>query len=892
MKLALSFRYRVKIKGLENLNSKTLNKAGGVLFLPNHPTVFVDPTLITMAVWLKYPIRPLIVEYMYYTPGIHWMMKFLKALPVPKFALSSNSLKKKRTEKVIETIIDELRHGQNFLIYPAGRLKSINREVIGGASAVQQIISAVPEANVVLVRITGLWGSRFSYALSDEPPVMFGTIFWGIKTCLKNLLFFTPRREVTIELVPAGPDFPYTASRLEMNKYLENWYNRPDELSAKQNPYPGETLKLVSYSMWKEDLPKITKGNEAAEKIDLAAIPTDMQQKIKAKLADMAKMPPEQILPEMSLASDLGLDSLDIAEITAFLADEFDIAGVPVSELTTVGRVMSIAAGQIVCKEVKEEEHFDMSAWTKKVPHTHAVMSKGETIIEVVLNTCDRMGSAAACADSRSGVLTYSQLKMRIVLLAEYIRKLPGDYIGVLLPASVASYVVILACQLAGKIPLPINWTVGPRHLESVVALSGVQTVLSSWSFLDRLDNVDLNGIEDKIVMLEDARRSLSLVDKLKAFFRARKSTKSLLRLFHADTLTKDSRAVLLFTSGTESLPKGVPLTHGNILSNQRAAVESLDLFTDDMLLGILPPFHAFGFAVSGLIPLVVGMRVAYFPNPTDGRALSKETQKWGATILCGAPSFIKAILKAAEPDELTTVRLCVTGAEKAPPELLQLAKEKAPQAQMIEGYGITECSPVLTLNKTGSLQFGVGAPLPGIDLCIVDLETHQPLPQGKQGLILARGPNIFSGYLNVGLTSPFLTVRGQHWYNTGDLGYLDDKGNLILAGRLKRFIKIGAEMISLGALEDALLQIAMKRGSVAEVEGPILAICAKEQAGDKPKIVLVSKFAISVDEVNKSLKESGFSNLVKISQVEQLTDIPLLGSGKVNYRALESRYI
>lgn len=892
MKLALWFRYRVKVKGLENLNSNTLNKPGGVLFLPNHPTVFVDPTLITMAAWRKYPIRPLVVEYMYYAPGIHWMMKFLKALPVPKFNISSNSLKKKRTDQVLKTIMDNLRQGQNFLIYPAGRLKTINREVIGGASGVPQIINSVPEANIVLVRIIGLWGSRFSYALSDESPVMFGTILWGIKKVLKNLLFFTPRREVTIEFVPAGPDFPYHASRLEMNKYLENWYNRPDGLSKTTEPYPGESLNLVSYSMWKEELPTVDKMSTSIDNISLSAIPEPIQRKVKEKLAEMAKTTPDQIRPDMSLASDLGLDSLDAAELTAFLADEYDLAGIPVNELKSVGRVMAIASGQLVCKGVEEEEQFDISAWTKPRRHAKPHLPEGETIIEVFLKTCDRMGDAAACADSRSGMLTYKQLKMRVVLLANYIKTLPGEYIGILLPASVASYAVILACQLAGKVPLPINWTVGARNLESVVSLSGVQTVLSSWSFLDRLENVDLTPIEDKIMMLEDVRRSFSLIDKIKASFLAKRDAKSLLGSFGIDKLSKASKAVLLFTSGTEGAPKGVLLTHDNVLSNQRAALQPLELFNDDVLMGILPPFHSFGFTVSGLIPLLAGIRVAFYPNPTEGLALAKEIQKWGGTILCGAPSFLKSILKAADPVQLKTLRLCVTGAEKAPPELLQLAAKKIPQAEVIEGYGITECSPVLTLNKSGLPHFGVGTPVPGVALCIVDLDTHQPLQQGKQGLILARGPNIFSGYLNVGINSPFLNVKGLQWYNTGDLGYIDDKGNLILSGRLKRFIKVGAEMISLGAIEEALLQNAVKKGVVGEVDGPVLAICAREHAGEKPTILLISKYAISVDEVNKSLRESGFSNLVKISHVQQLEEIPLLGSGKVNYRALESQFM
>ena len=456
-----------------------------------------------------------------------------------------------------------------------------------------------------------------------------------------------------------------------------------------------------------------------------------------------------------------------------------------------------------------------------------------------------------------------------------------------MLPSSVAAYITILACQLAGKIPLMVNWTVGPRHLESVVALSQVQVVLSSWAFLDRLDNVDLNGIEDLIVMLEDVRRQLTLKDKLKAYYRSKLSAKSLLSIFNIKDLKKESTAVLLFTSGTENMPKGVPLSHENVISNQRATLEVVGLKQDDILLNILPPFHAFGFTLSGLIPLLSGMRVAYFPDPTDGRGLARAIEKWQATLICGAPSFLKGIFKNAESDELKSLTLCVTGAEKAPDDLFTMVKQLG-HCRLMEGYGITECSPVLTVNMTGDQAKGVGVPLTGIELLVVSLDTHAPLKQGEQGLILARGPNVFKCYLNKGIASPFLQVEGKEWYSTGDLGYLDPGGSLIISGRLKRFIKIGGEMISLASLEDALLKTVGQKAPA--IEGPILAICAKEEAGEKAKIFVFTRFDATLEEVNRALKESGFSNLVKVFKVQPIDEIPLMGTGKTNYRALEAQ--
>ena len=197
----------------------------------------------------------------------------------------------------------------------------------------------------------------------------------------------------------------------------------------------------------------------------------------------------------------------------------------------------------------------------------------------------------------------------------------------------------------------------------------------------------------------------------------------------------------------------------------------------------------------------------------------------------------------------------------------------------------------VLTFNKEGNQSKGVGQPLPGVQLLIVHPETYEPLKQGERGLILARGNNIFSGYLNPGL-SPFVEVDGKQWYKTGDLGYLDKDNNLILAGRLKRFIKIGGEMVSLAAIEDALIQAALKKGWPLCEEGPSIAVCAKEIEGEKPKIYVFTKFPVLLEDLNQVLREGGFSNLVRISSVTHLAEIPLMGTGKINYRSLENEFL
>jgi long-chain-fatty-acid--[acyl-carrier-protein] ligase len=237
-------------------------------------------------------------------------------------------------------------------------------------------------------------------------------------------------------------------------------------------------------------------------------------------------------------------------------------------------------------------------------------------------------------------------------------------------------------------------------------------------------------------------------------------------------------------------------------------------------------------------------------------------------------------------------MRLCVTGAEKAPADLFEMFASYGKSGCLVEGYGITECAPVLTMNPPGEASVGVGKALPGVELRIVSPETGSPFPVGERGLILAKGPNVFNGYLNPGLSSPFMAINGERWYKTGDLGYLDSNGNLTISGRMKRFIKLGAEMVSLASIEEALSQISIKKGWLKSQEAPSLAICAREIPGEKTKIFLFSKFDVSVDDANKSLKESGFSNLVRIFSVTTLPEIPIMGTGKINYRLLESEYL
>ncbi len=891
-KFLIWFRYRVEIKGLDKLTPDALNKPGGVLFLPNHPAALIDPAIVALSIFSKFKIRPLIIEYMYFTPGVHSVMKYLDAIPVPNFESSNNSLKRKRHEMVINEVVKGLKNNENFLLYPAGRLKHTNIEKIGGASATHHIIENTPEANIVLVRIKGLWGSSFSRALTGSVPPLFPTMKKGLWTLIKNFLLFAPRRKVIVEFEPAPKTMPKGVSRLELNKWLENYYNRPDGLSEQTGKHPGETLVLTSKSFWKKDIPEVyNPENEEHIVVHLEGIDYNIQDKILSKIQALTEMDREAIKPDMSLSSDLGMDSLDISELAIYINDIFETGPIPVTELTHVDKVIAIAAKQIAVKGETEDVQQGLEKWAFVGDRERVMTHEGDTMIESFLNISKEKGHMACYADARTGILDYARTRLTVCLLAEHIRHLPGNYIGVLLPASVGAFLCVFAIQLAGKIPLMINWTIGPRHLKSVQELSGVESVLTSWAFLERLDEVDLSGVDDKLIMLETVKRHFTIFDKIRALFRSKYSTKSVMKTFGVDKLSKDDAAVLLFTSGSESMPKGVPLSHDNILSNQRAALDAVDIYNDDILLSFLPPFHSFGFCITGTMGLLAGVRTAFFPDPTNGHGLAKSFETWKATISCGAPTFVKTMLRSATPEQLQSMRLCIVGAEKTPPDLIELVRKIGKDSCLLEGYGVTECSPIISANFPNQPLHGVGKPLPGIEVMLVHQDDHHKLEKGEEGLILAKGPNVFHGYLNNDVKSPFIHIDGEDWYNTGDIGYFDDEGFLMISGRKKRFIKAGGEMVSLQAIETALLQAAEKKGWKVNKEGATLGVIAEEHPGSRPVFVLVTTFATDVDEVNQALKESGFSNLIKVSDIVMMDEIPIMGTGKTNYRVLEEDY-
>jgi long-chain-fatty-acid--[acyl-carrier-protein] ligase len=484
-----------------------------------------------------------------------------------------------------------------------------------------------------------------------------------------------------------------------------------------------------------------------------------------------------------------------------------------------------------------------------------------------------------AVADDRSGVISYERLLVGALVMARRFREFSAANVGLMLPASVASDMAFLGLHLAGKLPVMLNWTTGPANLAHAARTMQLTQVITSRTFIDRT-GVEVAGTQ--YVFMEDLRKGIGKGELLRTLLSVRWRPKHTRQRVPA--AAPDTPAVVLFTSGSERAPKAVPLTHTNLLSDMRSGIPFLGLARQDTILGFLPAFHSFGLTVTGLMPLLGGMRVVRHPDPTDAGGLARKLAAYRATLLVGTPTFVSYIFDRARPEDLACLRLIIVGAEKCPPALFERSKQLAPQAALLEGYGITECAPVVAVNRSKNNRPGtLGQPLPGVEVRVVDLEREEALPPGQMGMLWVSGPTVFPGYLGYDGPSPFQEHDGKRWYVTGDLATVDAEGFIHFGGRLKRFLKAGGEMISLPALEEPFA----RRYPPSE-EGPRVAVEGVENEHGR-RIVLFSTEPIDLSQANAWLREEGFHGVMRLDEVQRLKSIPVLGTGKIDYKVLRA---
>jgi len=853
----LGLRYRVKVIGLDKLGGIQ----GPTLVMPNHPG-YIDPPLVMCFVCSGGRVRPTVTEGMYRNPVLHPFMRFVQALEVPDLAEQSRGARD-QTLAMIDNIVGGLNRGESFLIYPSGRTQRNGREVVGASRAVAEILERCPQVNIVLVRTRGVWGSFFSHAPTGKPPELGRCLLRGLGWFLANLLVFTPRREVTITVQRVEPKDLPGLTRDKLNPYLENWYNEGGPETPVYVPYH------FLFGPRTFEFPLIGGGGQVdVESIGpavIASVNEMIEEHLRRPLSDAEKQ------PQVTL-DQIGLDSLDRMDIALEIEDRFGFRSDRVAE--TVGQMWALAAGQADRPET--ELAAVPEAWHRP-PSTAGIEVLAETIAEAFLRRFLLHPDDVVVADDLSGALSYRRLLVGARLLGKRLGRLPGRNVGVMLPASVAADLVFLSLHLEGKLPAMMNWTTGPANLAHAVEKLDIRYVVTSRKLVDRL-GIQIQGAE--YLFLEDLKSQIGKLEAAAALL----ATYLLPRrqLARLPRVEPDDPAVVLFTSGSESQPKAVPLSHRNLITNLRAGVAVLEATRNDTLLAFLPPFHSFGMTGNVVLPLLMGVRAVHHPDPTAARELVHTAARYQASLVFSTPTFLSYMLGVATHDDLRWFRVIVTGAEKCPQAVFDKARQLAPKATILEGYGITECSPVVSGNRLDHNKLGtVGLPVDGVEVCVIDPESKQKLPPGTLGMLLVHGPSVFHGYLAYDGPEPFMELDGKRWYVTGDLVELDEDRFIHFRGRLKRFLKAGGEMISLPALEEPLAQ----RYPPTE-NGPRVAVEGVETPGGRT-IVLFTTEDLSLRQANAQLAEAGLRGVMRLDEVVRLDAIPVLGTGKTDYKVL-----
>ncbi|HYF01882.1 MAG TPA: AMP-binding protein [Patescibacteria group bacterium] len=470
--------------------------------------------------------------------------------------------------------------------------------------------------------------------------------------------------------------------------------------------------------------------------------------------------------------------------------------------------------------------------------------------------------------------------------------------VALLLPTSSGGIITNLAVLMRGKTVVNLNYTANSASLDHALKMAKIKTVITSQQFLKKLedrgfDTGVLKGV--KVHMLEDVRAGISKLTLLKMLLMVKLLPTALVETLFFKNVDADQTAAILFSSGSEGVPKGVELSHRNILANIEQIWSVLNPVEDDVVMNSLPVFHAFGLTVTMFMPLVKGLKSVCQPDPTDTLAVGKQVAKYKCTLLFGTSTFLGMYARSPKlhPLMFSSLRMVVAGAERLNEHVRVAFKEKFGHT-IYEGYGATETTPVISVNLPDILpiddwtvQMGnsigtVGRAVPGTLLKIVDPDSLRELPVGEAGLILIGGPQVMKGYLNDAkkTAETVIEMDGLRWYKTGDKGRLNEEGFLTILDRYSRFAKIGGEMVSLSAIETEILNI------ICQSDLDVVAVALPDVNKGETITLLVGNSELSNAEFKKALIDGGLNPLMLPKQIINVTEIPKLGSGKTDFAA------
>jgi acyl-[acyl-carrier-protein]-phospholipid O-acyltransferase / long-chain-fatty-acid--[acyl-carrier-protein] ligase len=507
------------------------------------------------------------------------------------------------------------------------------------------------------------------------------------------------------------------------------------------------------------------------------------------------------------------------------------------------------------------------------------------TLPDAILRTARLWPGAVAVQDVSLQELSYRRVFMAADALAAVLRQRldpAAGRVGILLPNANGFPVVLLSLWSLNKVPAILNYTAGPSIVAACARLAGLRQVLTSKVFVQRarLELAPLTAEGVQLVFLEDLRQQVTTANRLKALL------KQVARVRPGGDHQPTDTAVVLFTSGSEGDPKGVELSHLNLLANIRQMLSVIDLMDTDRFFNALPLFHCFGLVIGLFLPLVAGSYVLLYVSPLHYRVIPSAFYNLNCTVLFGTNTLLAAYARKAHPYDFRTLRYAFAGAEKLQESTTTEWFRKF-GVRVLEGYGATECSPVLSVNIPMHPRYGsTGQFLPGVEFKLEPVEGIEPGPAAgsnqRVGRLYVRGPNIMRGYLNPEANSRFQAMAG--WYDTGDIVRVDEEGMVHMLGRLKRFAKISGEMVSLTAVEDALSGAFPQYG----LKFAIAVIARPDEAKGEKLVAFTTEPRLTLQDIREAVRARGLSNLCVPRELKFLPDLPRLGSGKLNHRELE----
>ncbi len=488
------------------------------------------------------------------------------------------------------------------------------------------------------------------------------------------------------------------------------------------------------------------------------------------------------------------------------------------------------------------------------------------------IKTAKKCGSKLAFVDRTTGRnVTYSKALIASLILTEKFKKHDEGFFGIMLPTSAGCALSIIAVLMSGRTPVMINYSTGAEgNAKYAQEKCGFRTIITSRALLEKIKCPYIDGM----IFIEDIMEKISVLEKLKAAFIAKLPLRMIIKMVYQGDENDD--AVILFTSGSEKDPKAVELTHRNIISNIEGIRKILFLSSEDRMFANLPYFHVFGFTVNMWVPLYLGMTVISYANPLDYKMVCSIIKEEKPTVMAGTPSFLRGYLRKSEPGDFSSLRLVVSGADKCPVALIEEFHDKH-GIKLLEGYGTTETSPVISANTFDHYRPGsIGMGLPDVQIRIESYETGEECGTGETGRIMVKGDIVMKGYLG-DLEETSMRIR-HGWYDTGDMGFIDKDGYLWHAGRLKRFVKVGGEMVSLPKTEDVLGSLLPKDVSCCVVETP--------DALKGSRIIAVVSQDVDKENILKQMSES-LPNIAIPKQFVVIEELPKMGSGKIDFRGV-----